>query len=970
MLWDVGPDAVAQAWPPPDASPFPRFPAASHLQVVSVPPTTNTSTRLTLASIQGLVNRDRAELYLDVDGELGVPDSLLAFLARQYGLTYEALDVDGALLRYLPRLRGLVVYDPARSESVNVATVLSSSMHAAIAGPDTAATLNRSYGIPILFDYAASDWARLDAIGASDRALAELYPRTSPRLLSILPPDRVGIRDYLIAANVFPFYARQGALAAPWDLQATVRVLRAAPRGTVILGWFDSPTLTEENAFVQLASREGKVLVGAQDTPNLSVLTALGRGSWRQSAPPSSPTILEDKTYAVVAVADGDNVDFMAGGMRAMWAEPARGTFPVAWSVDPLLEELAPPLLEFYGRSASPADRFVAGPSGAGYVYPDYLGGDLPAYLAFTRPYLERTGLDVAWLLNAFPASEVPYREETLAAYVDALAPRAVVLDYADQPKTRDYWMQEAGPNAAPIIRTTHLWTSRENFLAKVGAAAAAWGAGPQFLWVAVYPYTFGIADAKAVLDELSVRLAGRLELVTPERFFGLLQRDFLERARADVAAGRADPVMSTMVAPLASSAEGHLAAAEVAWSSGRPSVAARQAFLASEDVRAARAWEAFLLIAFLLAGMTALGLRRSRTSVLAGEEAAPLFVFATAAFALFFLALRVALAANFWTYAAVILGVAVSGLGFAFGRHVGRLYPRRGTTVSAVLLVLFTAVALLTAAAFPLAAIGVVLVVDRGLFALGPRPLVLAFVLGAAVGLVAATWLVLGAASIAILWASVVVPPAPLEIPAKGARPGLAGGALALPLVGFAAASVYPLALGLGFQGEALVPFAFLAVVAGSLVGILAFELVGRARWRTARNGGYLVALAAGISLSVARGPLVVALVLLVLVASLALAATAALRGFAAHGGDLRRSVPSAIAVAVLVLAFVRIPPVAYSLLLGPLPESIEAGFYAPHLVIALVAGIAAFLSLLAHAARPAKHYAPESDGDARGRE
>ena len=220
-------------------------------------------------------------------------------------------------------------------------------------------------------------------------------------------------------------------LATPEQIASTQRILAATPRGIPILGWFPSPTLTEENAFIQLASRYGKAVFGSEGVPTLSVLPAYGRNEVRpQPAPPAAPP-LQNKTYAVVAVPDGDNLDFVDHRMRTLWAEAGRGTFPVAWSLSPVLADLAPPYLDYFYSSATPDDRFVMAPSGAGYLYPDHLGpGDLAPYLETTARYASLTGMDVPWLLNAFVASEIPYSSATLSAYVAALHPRGLVLHH------------------------------------------------------------------------------------------------------------------------------------------------------------------------------------------------------------------------------------------------------------------------------------------------------------------------------------------------------------------------------------------------------------------------------------------------------------------------------------------------------------------------------------------------------------
>src|SRR5713226_206408 len=342
------------------------------LHVVPLPPNANLSTRLLMTSLQGLVNRNQTELYLDVDGVAGNPSRMLSYLGPRYGVRSDVLSMDGAIATYAGRTAGLIVYDPTRPESINIGTIVAAQRDALLVGPDQVGWVAARTGLPILFDYASrSDWTSLTPIDAYDRAMREWYPSSATTLLAILPPDRWAIRDYLVATRTFVFYFPQGILATPFETAATKRILHAAPRGIPILGWFNSPTLTEENSFVQMASAEGKFVVGVQSVPNLSVLTAMGRNETRRQASSSgSLQVLDDqKTYAVLAVPDGDNLDFAAGRLWDLWTERTRGTLPFAWSLNPILADLAPPLLDMYYDSATPRDQFIAAPSGAGGLY-------------------------------------------------------------------------------------------------------------------------------------------------------------------------------------------------------------------------------------------------------------------------------------------------------------------------------------------------------------------------------------------------------------------------------------------------------------------------------------------------------------------------------------------------------------------------------------------------------------------------
>ena len=234
VLWVLpSPTGPGQPHMPPGQSPFPILRMGPMLHVVSVEPGANLSSRLLLTSLQGLVNRDGVELYLDQDQVKGNTSAMLSFLASRYNVSYDRISPNQAIDAYANRAHGLVVFDPSRPESIDIGTMIAAQSGWLLVGPDLAGWVAARTGLPILFDYASrTDWSSLGAIGAFDRALRELYPSSTPTLLSILPPDRWAIRDYLIATKTFVFYFPQGILASPAETAATKRILHATPRGT------------------------------------------------------------------------------------------------------------------------------------------------------------------------------------------------------------------------------------------------------------------------------------------------------------------------------------------------------------------------------------------------------------------------------------------------------------------------------------------------------------------------------------------------------------------------------------------------------------------------------------------------------------------------------------------------------------------------------------------------------------------
>ena len=920
----------------PQADPFPTIPTASTLHVLRVPPTTNTSTRLFLLSLQGLVNRGGAQLYLDVDNESGNASYILSFLISHYGVLVEDVDLAGVYAHYLSYAHGVIVTDPARPESVNIGTMLAAVDDAVLAGPDLAPTLQAEHGLPLLLDYAASNWTATDSVGAYDRALSELYPSCDPDLLAILPPNQLALRDYLIATRTFVFYEPQGMLATPAQLASTQRVLAAVPRGIPILGWFDSPTLTEENAFVQLASSYGKAIFGSEAVPNLSVLTAYGRGEVRSqpASPPAPP--LENQTYAVVAVPDGDNLDFVSGRMRTLWAEPERGTFPIAWSLSPLLADLAPPYLDYYYGTASPDDRFVMGPSGAGYLYPDYVGpGDLAPYLETTSRYANETGLDVAWLLNAFVASEIPYRSSTLSAYVDALHPRGIVLDYDDQAKTADAWMQTGGNTSAPVIRSTQLWTTLDNFYAKVGDAMATWDSGAHFLWITVYTFRLDLSDAATMVAGLDARAGGRLVVVTPEQLFTLMEEDFAVRARAQLAAMRSDPFASALLAPDLNRAGAWLDAPSPAGDLVTPAYAGYEAIAQLREAGLAEAIVASGLVVVLAATVHLRRVGRTGATLPVGLAQVRALPILAAAFALFLFATRAAFAANFWSYQWIIVGVGLAGIGRPMRRYLDRTYPRVALPAIAGLDLAFVAVSAVTNVGFALAAIGTVAILDAVLArdAVRPEALVLVMCLGAAAGFLAPLDAVSFVVLVAVLLAPLALcPRRPAYADGPPARGSLVRGlVVALPVAVLMTGSNYALGLRLGLAGDQLRALAAALLALGPLAGLLVASRWPAPRGGTLQTSSLLLAALLAASLLVVTGTLPTALLLLAFAASLAVAAAATLRRVRDRGASVAAAFTSVVSWIPLLLLFFRMPPVVYSLTLVHLPEAVEAALYAP---------------------------------------
>jgi hypothetical protein len=98
------------------------------------------------------------------------------------------------------------------------------------------------------------------------------------------------------------------------------------------------------------------------------------------------PKASKQKVYLSFTISDGDNLQYVQHRMRHLWHDPARGSLPLGWTFSPLITLAAPALAAYYLASATAQDEFIAGSSGAGYMFPSHWPD---AHLA---PFLRQTG--------------------------------------------------------------------------------------------------------------------------------------------------------------------------------------------------------------------------------------------------------------------------------------------------------------------------------------------------------------------------------------------------------------------------------------------------------------------------------------------------------------------------------------------------------------------------------------------------
>jgi hypothetical protein len=175
--------------------------------------------------------------------------------------------------------------------------------------------------------------------------------------------------DYVVARQMPAFW---DDVRADPQLKTMAMMLSDQHPGGIVFGWGYTDAQHQEDTFVSLASRYSQSVMDIP--PNLSVYMHYPlQQPLKNLAPPAVPTGTQ-KHYVAFLYSDGDNPKVIFNELTKpgndRYASPFRGKIPIGWTLPPTMPELAGPVVTQIYATATPADVFLAGPSGYGYAFP------------------------------------------------------------------------------------------------------------------------------------------------------------------------------------------------------------------------------------------------------------------------------------------------------------------------------------------------------------------------------------------------------------------------------------------------------------------------------------------------------------------------------------------------------------------------------------------------------------------------
>ncbi len=362
------------------------------------------------ASLKGIVNAKQPRIFsYEGDAFAEGPHAWLDSLGLKYSEVSNNWDL---IAKYQSELSGLIVYDNAQPDTINLATTIAGAQHALVVSPSLATRLAAApYNLPILSDFRGKFSNKLSVY----QALYDQYWPTLPHRLAfgLNPGIKAAVREYATAVGAACLWLDP---EVPSEAPLLNQFLAAMGPGSAWMGWWPN-----EGPGVAAASKYGVATVASDFASNLTLHSGMPR-TIHVKPIPDKPT-LQNKLYVAFILSDGDNLQYVEHLMRKLWANPDRGKVPMGWTLSPAMVDAMPGALDYLWTSSTPNDCLLSGPSGYGYTYPNLWTdpAQLEQFITKTEAYNQRAGLRVITVWNTIVGGIDPNVGDAYAKHAPSL---------------------------------------------------------------------------------------------------------------------------------------------------------------------------------------------------------------------------------------------------------------------------------------------------------------------------------------------------------------------------------------------------------------------------------------------------------------------------------------------------------------------------------------------------------------------
>jgi hypothetical protein len=369
---------------------FPKMPLATNVYVVDCLKDSITARRTALA-LQGLVNQMSAEVYLISDGEcrrsLKLSNRPFEILTPPQG---ENAGLRTLFQKYQVHVKKMFLYDPKKDWTWYLAQMAGAQHDGIPVTESLEQDLTAEFGWKGEVEDFRNGWA--NPIEAYDWALTNLMPGCNKQVVFQLIMGKP-LGDYVVASRGFDFWLNPDN---PEERAETEKIYgtKGYGLGTSLMGYhFDRANV--------ISNPYGIGYVVSDNYANASFWASFPDKTYTQ--PPGKAVKAEPgKIYASIAWSDGDNLSFDQDALSDYWQDDsAHGTIPIGVKLNPTLQELNSPLLDWYYSHMTINDELMCGPSGVQFIFVDNFNDHLyPAWCQLTREWCEDAGFHCSRLWN------------------------------------------------------------------------------------------------------------------------------------------------------------------------------------------------------------------------------------------------------------------------------------------------------------------------------------------------------------------------------------------------------------------------------------------------------------------------------------------------------------------------------------------------------------------------------------------
>lgn len=292
-------------------------------------------------------------------------------------------------------------------------------------------------------------------------------------------------------------------------------ILDAAEPNAPYMGWFPSDVAGEFTG-TEIVSKHEAYVVPADWFNNLTVFAGVRANIEKQTFVEAPP--LENKIYITFILGEGDNLQYNQHHMRVLWDDRRRGKVPINWSISPLLYDVAPSIFAYYEQTATENDLLIAGPSGAGYIYPNPWPDDtFDLFAKQTGEYMEKTGLDIIYMLNRIDGRDVPLAKSKAQSYKEHVALRGIFLHWANYTETTV--LEDEIPQTIMLSASSVNQAKEE-----IEKATKDWdGQSPMFIAMGMLSWSMNPTSIEQVANSLGEEFV----VVRGDQYFDLVRQAF-----------------------------------------------------------------------------------------------------------------------------------------------------------------------------------------------------------------------------------------------------------------------------------------------------------------------------------------------------------------------------------------------------------------------------------------------------------